>query len=76
MVTRKGGAWNVPDFYREGEQCWAQWRKQLCALGTEDLWERAAMPCRGLPADGVVLVAGACSGRFAGSLCPALNVSF
>lgn len=44
VVTRKGGAWNVPDFYREGEQCWAQWRKQLCALGTEDLWECAAMP--------------------------------
>lgn len=44
------------------------------------LWEQktfgSVRPCRGLPADGVVLVAGACSGRFAGSLCPALNVSF
>lgn len=44
------------------------------------LWEQktfgSVCPCCGIPADGVVMVAEAYSGQFAGSLCPALNVSF
>lgn len=44
------------------------------------LWEQktfgSVRPRCGVPAGGVVMVAGAYSGQFAGSLCPALNVSF